>query len=354
MCILWGPDPLPMNKKQVLITLAVVAVLGALAYLQFRSWREFQWQIFWARTAEADKLKLLAGVAFIYAGYFFRCWRWKMFLRPTKDVSAMSLFAPMVIGFTGLAVLGRPGDLIRPYVIAKKVQLPFTSQMAVYTVERLFDMGTVALLLAADLLFSSRVKELHYYKQFEYAGFALLAGVAVIAAVLFLVWQNSTRTASVVRRMFGVVSPRFGDAVAHKVEVFGDGLHTIHDLSSFAQIMGSSVMLWVLIAMSYLMVMHAYPDPALQQMTLSTVILIMSASVAGSLLQLPVVGGGSQLGTIAVLQHVFGTEEHVAASSGMMLWLVTFMAVIPLGLWLARRERVSLVKVSAESQETLP
>jgi len=338
-----------MNKKQVLITLAVVAVLAALAYLQFRSWREFQWQIFWARTVEADKLKLLAGVAFIYAGYFFRCWRWKMFLRPTKDVSAMKLFPPMVIGFTGLAVLGRPGDLIRPYVIAKKVELPFTSQMAVYTVERLFDMGTVAFLLAADLLFSSHVKQLHHYKQFEFAGLALLGGVALISLVLFLIWQNSSGAANVVRKLLGALSPRFGEAVARKIEVFGDGLHTIHDLSSFAQILGSSVVLWVLIAMSYLMVMHAYPDPGLQRMSLSSVILIMSASVAGSLLQLPVVGGGSQLGTIAVLQHVFGTEEHVAASSGMMLWLVTFMAVIPLGLWLAHRERVSLVKASEES-----
>lgn len=339
-----------MNKKQVVITLAVVAVLAALAYLQFRSWRDFQWQIFWARTAEADKLKLLAGVAFIYAGYFFRCWRWKMFLRPTKDVSAMQLFSPMVIGFTGLAVLGRPGDLIRPYVIAKKVDLPLTSQMAVYTVERLFDMATVALLLAADLLFSAHVKQLHYYKEFEFAGLALLGGVAFISVVLLLIWRNSMGAASVVRKTFGGISPRFGNTVAHKVEVFGDGLHTIHDLSSFAQILGSSVVLWVFIALSYLMVMHAYPDPALQQMTLSSVILIMSASVAGSLLQLPVVGGGSQLGTIAVLQHVFGTEEHVAASSGMMLWLVTFMAVIPLGLWLARREHVSLMKASEESQ----
>jgi glycosyltransferase 2 family protein len=67
-------------------------------------------------------------------------------------------------------------------------------------------------------------------------------------------------------------------------------------------------------------------------------------------LQLPVVGGGSQLGTIAVLRQVFLVDENVAASAGIMLWLVTFMAVIPLGLILARKEHVSLAKVSAESR----
>lgn len=338
-----------MKKKQVLITLAVVTALGALAYLQFRSWQNFDWKLFFARTAEADKLKLLAGVGLIYFGYLFRAWRWKMFLRPTKDVDAGKLVSPMLIGFTGLAVLGRPGDLIRPYLIARKVELPFTSQMAVFAVERLFDMGMVAVLLAGVLIFSTELRQLPYFKEFEFAGLALVVVVAVVTLVLLVIWRNSAGAASVVRKMLGGMAPRPAEGVARKVEVFGDGLHTIHDLSSFLQIMGSSAVLWICIALSYLMVMHAYPDPALQSMTLSKAVLLMSAAVAGSLLQLPVVGGGAQLGTIAVLRHVFLVEENVAASCGLMLWLVTFMAVIPMGLVLARREHVSLAKMSEES-----
>jgi glycosyltransferase 2 family protein len=340
-----------MNKKQMLITLAVVVALGALAYLQFRSWQHFEWRLFFARTAEANKLYLLAGVAFIYVGYVFRAYRWKMFLKPTKEVTTASLLSPMVIGFTGLAVLGRPGDLVRPYVIARKTELPLTSQMAVYAVERLFDMGSVALLLGADLLFSTRLKELPYFKEFEFAGVALLVLVAIVTVVLFLIWRNSEGAARVAHRMLDPVAPKFAKAVAHKIEIFGDGLHTIHDVWSFTQILGSSLVLWVCIGLSYLMVCHAYPEAALQQMSLSKAVLLMSASVAGSLLQLPMVGGGSQLGTIAVLRHVFSVEENVAASCGLMLWLVTFMAVIPLGLALARREHVSLKRVAEESQK---
>lgn len=340
-----------MNKKQVLITLAVVTALGALAYLQFRSWRHFDWQIFFARTAEADKPKLLAGVGFIYVGYLFRSWRWKMFLRPTKDVNAASLLSPMLIGFTGLAVLGRPGDLIRPYLIARKTSLPLTSQIAVLAVERVADMGCVALLLALDLVFSRHLRELQYYQEFEFAGIALMVLVILMMLVLFLIWRNSQGAAAVVHKAMDRVAPTVAQAVAHKIEVFGDGLHTIHDVSSFVQIIASSLILWICIGLSYLMVTHAYPDPALQSMTLSKAILLMSASVAGSLLQLPMVGGGSQLGTIAVLRHVFLVEENVAASCGIMLWLITFMAVIPLGLLLARREHVSLAKLSEESHQ---
>ncbi len=68
---------------------------------------------------------------------------------------------------------------------------------------------------------------------------------------------------------------------------------------------------------------------------------------------MPVVGGGSQLATIAVLSQSFGYSDspELAVSCGMLLWLVTFMSVTPLGLALARYEHVSLRKLTEESQE---
>jgi hypothetical protein len=72
--------------------------------------------------------------------------------------------------------------------------------------------------------------------------------------------------------------------------------------------------------------------------------------MVGSLIQLPGVGGGSQLATIATLRHIFDVPQELAASCGIMLWLVTFIAVVPVGLFLAHRERLSLRKLSQESQ----
>ena len=69
--------------------------------------------------------------------------------------------------------------------------------------------------------------------------------------------------------------------------------------------------------------------------------------MVGSVIQLPGVGGGSQLATIAALEHIFDVPKELAASCGIMLWLVTFVAVIPVGLLLAHRERLSLRKLSA-------
>ena len=48
------------------------------------------------------------------------------------------------IGFTSVAVLGRLGEFVRPYLVARRQQVTFTSQLAVYTVERVFDLLAAA------------------------------------------------------------------------------------------------------------------------------------------------------------------------------------------------------------------
>jgi hypothetical protein len=63
------------------------------------------------------------------------------------------------------------------------------------------------------------------------------------------------------------------------------------------------------------------------------------------------VGGGSQLGTISALQHIFNVSHELAANCGILLWLATFVSVVPVGLVLAQYERLSLRKLSAASQQ---
>src|ERR1700730_9743396 len=122
-----------MKNKRVFVYAIVVTVLLTLMYLQFRSWKNFDWAAFWAQWKQINPFSVLRAVALIYFTYFLRAWRWAIFLRPVrKSHSVSGLIPPTVIGFTGLALLGRPGELIRPYLIARRVGLSFSSQMAVW------------------------------------------------------------------------------------------------------------------------------------------------------------------------------------------------------------------------------
>src|SRR5260370_6880231 len=144
-----------MNKKKMLITVLVLVALAALVYLQVKRWRKFDWQTFKEQTEDVKLFYVGLGVAVIYFDYYLRALRWKILLRPVRQTTSSRLLAPTVIGFTGLALLGRPGEFIRPFLIARKENLNMSSQLAVWVVERSFDMGRFALITAVNILWAA-------------------------------------------------------------------------------------------------------------------------------------------------------------------------------------------------------
>jgi uncharacterized protein (TIRG00374 family) len=335
-----------MTKRRILGTALVAIILAALFYLQFRTWKSFDWERFWhvtrALTGGRGLAMLLSGVALIYCTYFLRALRWKIFLRPVAKSTVARLTPPHIVGFTGLALLGRPGELIRPYLISRRENLSFSSQIAVWTVERIFDIGAVAVMLAIDVFVA--------FPQFKRAGVLVLLLTAALAAGAFLVWAKTETFARLAERGLGAFSPRLAASAAEKVRAFGAGLNTIHDATSFLQLVVLSLVIWLVIATAYLQVAHAYPYPHINRMNISHLLLVMGSSMVGSVLQLPGVGGGSQLAVISVLSSpLFNLRQELAVSAGIMLWLVTFMSVIPAGLVLAHYEHVSLRKLSEEA-----
>jgi len=338
-----------MNKKRVLVTAVVIAVLVGLGYLQFRTWRSFNWQVFFEQTRQANPLHIVVAILIIYLTYFLRAMRWQVMLRPVKQVSWMRLLSAQFIGFTGLALLGRPGEFIRPYLIARKEGLSVSSQLAVWTVERIFDMSCFAVLVALDLIFAPSLRDLPYFMQFRKAGFILIAFIVTLALIAFFIWRNGIEIADWIERTLSGFSTRIARSIAEKVRAFGAGLHTIQDLRSFFELLVLSFALWLAIAFAYVQVTNAYPEP-LKHMQLSHILLLMGFSIAGSAAQLPVVGGGSQLMTIIALANVFSVPQELSISCGVLLWLVTFVASTPIGLILARYEHVSLTKLSEEAE----
>jgi uncharacterized protein (TIRG00374 family) len=338
-----------MSRKHVLATLVVIVILGVLFYLQFRSWQTFDWGVFWMQTRRASLGRILFAVLLVYCGYVIRALRWKIFLRPVRPARTRDLLPAMVIGFAGLALLGRPAELIRPYLVARRQQLPFSSQVAVWMVERIFDTGSFAVLVTLTIFFAPSLRSLPYFAQFTVFGYFLVFAVLGMIAAAFLLWRGSEGLAAWVERRFVRWAPHLAHTAADRARAFGRGLHTIHDLRSFFQLTGLSLLLWLMIALAYREIAHAYPEP-LRSMTIPHVLLLMGFGIAGSTIQLPAVGGGTQLANIAALAHIFGAPPELAVSCGIMLWLVTFVAIAPAGFLLARREHLSLRQLEAKAE----
>ena len=161
-----------MDKKRILASLVVFLILAVLLYLQVREWQAFDWGKFRDLSRRIRWIHVLHAVAWIYFGYVLRAIRWKIFLLPVRPkASSLGLISPTLIGFTGLALLGRPGEIIRPYLIAKRENLPFSSQMGVWAIERIFDIGAFTVLMVSAIFFFpaalQSIPHPEYYHQFR-------------------------------------------------------------------------------------------------------------------------------------------------------------------------------------------
>jgi uncharacterized membrane protein YbhN (UPF0104 family) len=336
-----------MKSRKGIVWLAILIVL-ALVVFSNRGRIHFDWAVFWLQLRRVSWGHIAAGIALIYATFWLRSARWSVFLSATKKVSPFVLVGPQFIGFTAVALFGRLADVIRPALVARRVQLSISSQVAVYTIERMFDLGAAALIFSGALLFAPR--DLPHHEVFVRTGLFSLGGTAMIAVFAVVIRVAGGAVARVAGATLGWLSKPIGESVANKIRGFRDGLDAISSARDFLIVSLISLAMWGLIGCAYVQTLHAFVDtPQLATIPFSSTMLLMAASIGGSLLQLPVIGWFTQIAVTAAAMHEFyGAPIEAATACGALLLLVTFLCIIPTGLVFARLNHVSLKKIAAE------
>ena len=338
-----------MKKRNGLLWFAVIIVL-ALIVLLFWNKVHFDWKMFWQQLRRVSAIHIWTGIALIYATYWLRSVRWAVFLSPTKKVPAHTLLGPQFIGFTGVALFGRLADLTRPYLVSRRVGLPLSSQVAVYTIERMFDLGAAAVIFSSALAFTP--KDLPHHDVFVRAGELSLALTLVISVFAGIVRVSGGVVAGFARATLGRLSKPVGESIATKIIGFRNGLNTLSSKRDFGTVVLLSLAMWGMIGMAYVQTAHAFVQtPELAGLTFSRTMLLMAASIGGSALQPPIIGWFTQIAVTATAMHEFyGAPIEAATACGAVLLVVTSLCIIPTGLVYSRVEHVSLKKVASESE----
>jgi glycosyltransferase 2 family protein len=337
-----------MTKRNGVLWLVGVVGLAVLVYL-FRSKVEFDWAMFWHQLRYVSMGHIAAAIALIYATYCVRAVRWAVFLSPTKKVSAFSLLGSQFIGFTAVALFGRLADLTRPYLVAKRTGLSLSSQIAVYTIERMFDLGAAAVIFSCALAFTP--KSLPHHEVFVRAGVLSMGATLAIAVFAGVVRASGGAVAGFARGTVGMLSKSAGESISTKILGFRDGLNALASMREFGIVVALSVGMWLTIGLAYLETVHAFwHTPELAELTFSRTMLLMAASIGGSLLQLPIIGWFTQIAVTAAAMHTFyGAPIEAATACGALLLVVTFLCIIPTGFIYSQVEHVSLKRVTEES-----
>lgn len=301
----------------------------------------------------ANPFLLILSIAAIYCCYALRSLRWQVFQQNLGSSRFGIIYAMTLAGFASVFLLGRAGEPVRPLLLARKEKLPIADMFGIYVLERLFDLASSAVIAAIGLLLYKGNAHGGQASRLELAartaGTAFSAGVVI--AVAFLVYLRLHGTSLLERRLQGWVRARGWKAkLAGILLGFARGVQALRSWGQLLLALFYSAVHWFLVLLVYLWVSHSFGG-RLGTISLSDAMLVMSFTLVGSAVQLPGVGGGSQVACFLAYTAIFGVENEPAAAAAIVMWLITFAVGSLAGVPLLIHEGMSLGKLRELAHE---
>jgi len=327
--------------------IAGAAAAAAIGWCVYRLWfaaGAFDWRLF---LATAGKLRwgwVAVSLVPIAGTYYGRALRWAVFLKPLKPrPNFRNLLSATVVGFTAIALFGRAGEFVRPYLIAVKERVPVASQMAAWVLERLFDVLMALLFFAyAMTRVAGRGSHVGPALAWVLAAGGRASGVIALAAMALLVSMRHLAEpvrGRLLRGLKFLPEKQYGRA-EHAITTFVQGVESTRSDGALVLLLLYSVLEWALIAACYWCL--AQSCSAWIHLSLPDVIVFVGFVSFGSIIQIPGVGGGAQVVAVLVLTELFGVRLEAATFFALVIWCLTFIGIVPFGLAIALKEGLSL------------
>src|SRR5579872_395500 len=333
-------------RSRLRAVLVLVLTIGLLAFF----FNDVNVGDVWAATRQADPGLLALAVAVTMMTYAVRALRWQYLLAPIGRTRFSTAFQTTVIGFAASFLLpARPGEVLRPYLLAKREGLPATPAFATIILERLLDLVTVVLLFGAFVLLvdpASLAADPSTYARVKTGGLLAAAGAVGGLAIFFVLAGHPERLGAWARRLERVLPPKLAHLVARFVEGFAQGLVVMRRPAHLFGSLVLSVPLWLSIALGIYVTSHAF------HMTFSYLgsFLVMTLLVVGVAMPTPgQVGGFHEMYKLAVMTF-FGVPKDIAVAAAIVLHAVSFVPVTLLGLVFMAREGLSFGRMREMAQ----
>jgi glycosyltransferase 2 family protein len=344
------------SSRKLLVLLLGVCVLGFVIYRSsgFIHLADFSGAKLLHSVGEANAYYLVLSIAAVYGCYALRALRWRVFQKNLGAAHFWKIYEITLAGFSAVFLLGRAAEPVRPLLLARKEKLPVAGLFGVYVLERLFDTASTAVVAAIGLLlFEAHAHGGHTASALETAAKTTgsLLFVGVFGAIGMLVYLRLHGTALLERRLQGWHAAHgWRGSVARIVVGFARGVQTIRTWRDLLLAVFYSAAHWFLVLLIYFWVSHSFGG-MLSAIGLGDAMLVMAFTLVGSAVQLPGVGGGSQVASFLAYTTIFGVEKEPAAAAAIVLWLITFAACSLAGVPLLIREGWSLGELKRMAEQ---
>jgi len=283
-----------------------------------------------------------------------RSWRWQYLLEPLGRPSFASSFRATSVGFAASTVLpARAGEVIRPYFLSRQENISATGAFATIILERVLDMVTVLVLLAAYVIFFAPSTSQHNHVAFETVKWAGLSAAMVslaVLVVLFLLAGNPARLAESLSRLEGVLPSKLAGLLARIAEKFATGLGAIRKPGRLLVALALSFPLWLSIAAGIWAVAVAF------HLAVPFVgsFLVIALLVVGVAVPTPGAVGGFHAAFRFAATTFFGAPDDAAVGAAIVLHLFTVGPTLMLGLLFAAQEGLNLAGMRTLADQADP
>jgi uncharacterized protein (TIRG00374 family) len=339
------------------ILLAVVAIALILIILAYRTrGARFRWDLFWGTLDHVEWRWLAASICLILLSNVGRALRWQVMLRPFgRTLGVGKLTSDTAIGLSAVVLLGRVGEVVRPYLIAIQTGLPLSSQAAAWLLERTLDLLVVLLFFGFALLWVP-LHSRHFDPQIQSvlsAGGYVFGATGAVCLLLLLAFRDPRRQAQ--QRVLSALTflPQdYYRRIERTLEAFSQGVGCTRDPRSLTLLAGYTGLEWAIIVASCGALLRGFPAVTGQLRPMDVLVLLGFISL-GSVVQVPGVGGGMQVATVLALTKIYGVPLEAASGVAVLFWVVSSLAIVPFGLACAFHEGLNWSKLKLLSAKQI-
>jgi glycosyltransferase 2 family protein len=343
------------KARQLLIGLAIAA--GALYY----TLRNISLDDLIASFKEVELIYILPALVIILLTFVVRAYRWRILLRPFKDIPVNDIYAPLMIGFMGNILPARAGEFLRAYLVGKKQGITFAGAFSTIIVERLFDLACLLTLFAWVFvvnvdMFDPQLTFSGVSVQTMLAGFGKFCGVLVVGLLsfMFLLAYKEEEVKSCIGWLVKPLPDNWKEKILMMVGEFALGCKIIKDPVALMKIIILSVGIWFLFVATYYPFYYAFD---LQNKSLDSLLLLtVMVCVLITILPTPGFLGSFNAGVLIALHEIMGEAEITAVSFGMVAWAASFIVLIVGGVFFIFKDHMSmqsLIKAEEEAEAEL-
>jgi uncharacterized protein (TIRG00374 family) len=297
---------------------------------------------------------LALSLVTMVANLAVRAWRWQYLLEPLGHTSFGSAFRATAVGFAASSVLpARAGEVIRPYFLARQERMSATGAFATIIVERLLDMLTVLVLLAAyvfvfgrDLTAANPVA----FAAVKWAGTTAAVAALVALAALFVLAGNPARLGRALTRLEQLLPSKLAGLLAKIAEKFARGLGVVRRPRRLLVALALSLPLWLCIGLGIWAAARAFR----LAVPFTGSFLLQALLVIGVAVPTPGAVGGFHEAFRVGVTLFFGASNDAAIGSAIVLHALSIGPSLFLGLFFAAQEGLNLAGMRQLASQSEP